>query len=103
MSALFCYYQELNRIMEKTKHLQLRFKPIGFELTDHDTDRTATVLSGRDYSRSIDIHEISHPECEAIGREIYDFILKDCLQGESRLKGVEVNITVNVDIKSQHQ
>ena len=89
--------------MEKTKHLQLRFKPIGFELTDHDTGRTATVLSGRDYSRSIDIHEISHPECEAIGREIYDFILKDCLQGESRLKGVEVDITVNVYIKSQHQ
>ena len=89
--------------MEKTKHLQLKFKSIGFELTDHDTGRTATVLSGRDYSRSIDIHEISHPECEAIGREIYDFILKDCLQGESRLKGVEVDITVNVDIKSCDQ
>ena len=89
--------------MKKTKHLQLKFKSIGFELTVPDTGKTFTVFSGEDYSRSLDIYKVSHPECETIGCEIYNFILEDCLHGESILKGVEVDITINVDIKSQHQ
>ena len=89
--------------MKKTKLLQLRFKPIGFELTVPDTGRKVTVLSGEDYSRGLNIYETSHPECESIGREIYNFILNDCLHGEEILKGAEVDITVNVDIKQHHQ
>ena len=88
--------------MKKTKHLQLKFKSIGFELTVPDTGKKFTIFSGYDYSRSLDIYETNHAECESIGEEIYNFILNDCLHGEEVLKGVEVDITVNVDIKSQH-
>ena len=89
--------------MKKTKLLQLKFMSIGFELTVPDTGKKFTILSGDNYSRSLDIYKTYHPECDAIGEEIYNFILNDCLHGESMLKGVEVDITVRVDIKSQHQ